>query len=314
MILSTQAHVPDSALCRFLDRHLPGRQGIVDDWKAALRSAPGSAPYLRGDRETIGEAFELRIGLDLADNVRDVPVLEFLPQDEYRLVVEASGFARKDSVRDPETTDPLLWNWHRTHRPERVDHRERSVLSSCLAMTSVSAFARSRGRPSVEAKRYVMRSMGIRHDDASTLTGAMAQAWDSYLQHGRERLLARRGQKVGNDKVGVAPVLADGFATADLIVGRTLLDVKVWYDPAPYLAKALNQVLGYLLLDRLDRHRLDAIGVYLGWQAVLLAADITQVLGCASPGAAPSLDELRDQFRHDLQDDLDQAALTVLGP
>jgi len=41
----------------------------------------------------------------------------------------------------------------------------------------------------------------------------------------------------------------------------------------------LNQVLAYALLDWSDALGVDTIGVYLGWQALLVSEALTRVLG-----------------------------------
>lgn len=54
------------------------------------------------------------------------------------------------------------------------------------------------------------------------------------------------------ERVVLSPELARGFATADLAVGSTLIEVKASVDPAEYLDAWLDQLLGYLLCDRLN--------------------------------------------------------------
>lgn len=48
----------------------------------------------------------------------------------------------------------------------------------------------------------------------------------------------------------MAPELAPGFAVLDLVVGRTLVEIKTSADPGKFLDQWLDQVMGYLLIDR----------------------------------------------------------------
>lgn len=103
----------------------------------------------------------------------------------------------------------------------------------------------------------------------------------------------------------LAPELAGGFGIADLIAGRYLVEIKTVLEPAPWLGRWLNQLLGYVLLDWFDTFRLDTVAVYLGWQALLTATSIPDLLAASSPGPTPDLDALRAEFRQAIQDDLD---------
>jgi hypothetical protein len=95
----------------------------------------------------------------------------------------------------------------------------------------------------------------------------------------------------------LAPELGGGYGTADLVVGRCLVEVKTVFDPAAAMGGWLNQVLAYALLDWSDALGVDTIAVYLGWQALLVSETLARVLAAATPGPTPSLEELRADFR-----------------
>ena len=51
----------------------------------------------------------------------------------------------------------------------------------------------------------------------------------------------------------------------------------------------LNQLLGYVLLDWFDSLRISTLGLYLGWQAVLVTDSLEDVLTASSRGPMPGL-------------------------
>jgi len=131
---------------------------------------------------------------------------------------------------------------------------------------------------------------------------ALGHLWEGYLRHGR-RQLAGLGERVV-----LAPQLAGGFGIADLIAGRSLVEIKTVLEPARRFGQWLNQLLGYVVLDWFDTFRLDTIAVYLGWQAKLMAMSLTDLLTIASHGQTPLLEDLRADFRQASQADLDLTA------
>jgi hypothetical protein len=145
--------------------------------------------------------------------------------------------------------------------------------------------------------------MGTHDDNLGSdheMLDGLARCWDVYLAHGRNLLL-----ELG-DRVVVAPELADGFGVADLVIGRTLVDVKLGIEPtADDVRQWVRQLLGYVLLDRHDTFRLEVVAVYCGWHARLLTYPLPALLAAASPGLAPALTTLRNDFHTALSDDLD---------
>lgn len=54
--------------------------------------------------------------------------------------------------------------------------------------------------------------------------------------------------------------MANGYGVVDLVVGRTLVDVKLAVEPSQKdVAAWLRQLLGYVLLDRFDTFRFDTV-------------------------------------------------------
>jgi len=70
----------------------------------------------------------------------------------------------------------------------------------------------------------------------------------------------------------------------------------------------LNQILGYLLVDRHDVLLADRIGLYLGWQGLLLTIPVPDLLAGASRGPTPELAAVREDCAEALAEDVENAA------
>jgi hypothetical protein len=90
-----QARYPESILCRFLDRCLPQRALVVEEWARRAASGLWAGIYLPDaeSRQRIGVAAEIRIGLDLGESPACGELLSFLPAAEYSALLSAAGFS-----------------------------------------------------------------------------------------------------------------------------------------------------------------------------------------------------------------------------
>lgn len=105
----------------------------------------------------------------------------------------------------------------------------------------------------------------------------------------------------------VAPEMANGYGVPDLVIGRTLVDVKLAVEPSvDDVVVWLRQLLGYVLLDRYDTFRFDAVAVYCGWHGLVLSRPLPALLEQAAHGPVPDLKDLRAGFHEVLQEELDQ--------
>ncbi|WP_218159839.1 hypothetical protein [Lentzea albida] len=119
----------------------------------------------------------------------------------------------------------------------------------------------------------------------SGILDALHQCWAAYLDRGRPGLLSL------GDRVIVAPEMAIGYGVADLVVGRTLVDVKLAVEPSQKdVAAWLRQLLGYVLLDRFDTFRCDRVAIYCGRHGQVLSWPLTALLISAASGPAPTLE------------------------
>jgi hypothetical protein len=91
-----------------------------------------------------------------------------------------------------------------------------------------------------------------------------------------------------------------GGADADLIVDRTLIELKTTRQDRFERVDHIYQLLGYILLDYSEHFELDAIGVYLARRGVLVTWNIsTLVSSCSTTG---DLTSIRRSFRTAVED------------
>ena len=92
-----------------------------------------------------------------------------------------------------------------------------------------------------------------------------------------------------------------GGADADLVIDRKLIDVKTTVKPE-INSDWIWQLLGYVLLDFSDKNQINAIGLYMARQGVLVDWDLAEALEILCPGNPPSIAELRSQFKDVVED------------
>ncbi|WP_189054516.1 hypothetical protein [Longimycelium tulufanense] len=305
MSIQRQSKDSSSKLSQFLDAYLPHCTSVTDAWRQSLNAPSWAGPELEGGWDNLGCALELRIGLDLARQPAPWSLLSYLPADQCVALLTAVGFehARVGPLPDSGTADPALQHWSRAWNPHNAtDEAQRNALALCLDLVEMRDLAHKWGETcAVEERRswfLAIIEQGRLGGDVQLLD-ALTHTWDGYLRHGRDALGAL------GERVVVAPEFGHGFGVGDLVVGCTVVDVKVTRDPTSHLDQWLRQLLGYVLLDRGDALHLDGVAVYTGVQAQLLTCPLTELLRAASPGPTPQLSALREEFYATVQDDLD---------
>ena len=86
-----------------------------------------------------------------------------------------------------------------------------------------------------------------------------------------------------------------GGADADLIVNGTLIDIKATITQK-IRPDWLWQLLGYVLLDYSDHHRINSIGLYMARQGIFFQWDLEEAMRALCLGEPPSIEELRNEF------------------
>ena len=92
-----------------------------------------------------------------------------------------------------------------------------------------------------------------------------------------------------------------GGADADLIVDGILIDIKTTKRQLIDL-DSVRQVLGYVLLDYSDYHRIDSVGLYLARQGVLVQWSLEDIIKGLCSAKTTSIKELRSEFRQCIED------------
>ncbi|MGW7542128.1 hypothetical protein ACWGKQ_13545 [Streptomyces sp. NPDC054770] len=83
-----------------------------------------------------------------------------------------------------------------------------------------------------------------------------------------------------------------GGADADLILNRTLIDIKAYADPRRIGRVELYQLVGYALLDYDDGYQLESAGFYLARSGTLVSWQLDDLL--TAMGATIGIGDLRD--------------------
>ena len=304
--IERQSKNPSSPLCRFLATHLPNLATVAQEWHSTIPTQPQPSVDLVDDWDVLGSALELRISLDLAKRPEPCGLLSWLPAAHYVTLLVAAGFDRAPAgpLPDSGTSDPLLVRWTRTNPPLTIsDEAQRGALSICVDLIEMQPLAHKRNvtRTVDERRGLFLEITGQGALSANPgLVDAVTHAWTIYEKQGRECLSGL------GDRVIVAPELGNGFGIADLVIGRTLVDIKVTKDPAAHVDQWLRQLLGYVLLDRHNILQVDTIAIYNGTQGQLLTYPIADLFRAASTGATPDLSTLRAEFHTIIGKELDE--------
>jgi hypothetical protein len=105
----------------------------------------------------------------------------------------------------------------------------------------------------------------------------------------------RRLAEQGPELVTVAPLFVDGWAEADLVIGPTLVDADLTAVPAP-APTLLDHLLVCALLDRGGWYGIARVGVWDGRRAMVVDADLAELLAEAGGGRRLDLDAVTTEL------------------
>jgi hypothetical protein len=179
-------------------------------------------------------------------------------------------------------------------RPGHDRAVEQPLLDDCWLLACYEELYRGGRSPAISgalarlgprATAGALRALAPRvvRDDLWRLTAALAEL-------GYDQLAALGGP------VTVAPLFVQAWADGDLVLGRTLVDVKVTKNSLPLRDAWLDQLLGYVLLDHGDWYDLEQVAIYLGRQAQLVAWPLSELLPMLTGDPRVTLAGLRDEF------------------
>lgn len=289
--MSLTGHLRDShdPVHRFLFEQYPHTRRVLASLppadRAALRGvvvAPGAVgpSYPWG---TVGTAFDYLVRF----LIRPIPAEELSARKGAVNLARDSDFARPVPDAWPQLAGLLARIT--SDRPTPAD-----LVRPCFALALYEQLWRTRYRP-----HWPLPALG----PMATLDQVLdlcppAAATDlldltNLLRRSAPQLLADPDAILNPTFAGSTTV---GGADADLITSDTLIDLKVAQHAQQRWPVDLRQLVGYLLLDWEDRHRIARVGLYYARQGVLLtwpAGDLLNVLA----GRPTDLAGLRGGFR-----------------
>jgi hypothetical protein len=314
MSLTAELDKKDSPIRRWFDEHVVDVKPISEEWNAAVKVAPLIRPIT--DRRipgTVGTAFDYRLRywfavtpleeLVASAGMRSLslatqPVASRRGASDAFLVLRGPpppASAAVVAVLDAFAT--RLAETLARLRPvgrELAEDEEQLLCRHCYLLGLFEELFRA---------GLQIRSPLYEVDDGATVDDLIAlppQLWVDDLC----ALSAAFGepyQSLASRPVILNPTFAGsteiGGADADLIVDRCLLDVKTTVDPKFTRTRVLYQLLGYVFLDYDDGYGIDAVGVYLSRQALLLRWPLVSLLEQLVEHERVSLPELRRSFR-----------------
>lgn len=197
MSVTADVRNPHSTLRAFLDKHLPQRTEVADEWLGKLDACSRHGFAVNGSAARVGKALELRIGLDLAEEPAHWHLLGCLPPHDCAALLSAAGYAHRECDPPTGTTDPLLVEWTRASRPASIDSCEREALGTVLTASDMDSVAHwFSERLNVEGRRSLLLRVQ-NHRSIWPPAGeqyALEDLWQHYLTCGREQLLSLGGR------------------------------------------------------------------------------------------------------------------------
>jgi len=228
-----------------IDR-FPRRRVVADEIWAAYTAAPVLTGGV-GDPGLIGRVLEHLIVLDLGGSAAYRHLDDALPDDAAELVQTAAPSPDghgDDAVADAPPEGLVRAAWYLAYYQDilhRVGRTDKALCRNALARDLEWPFQRG----------TFAAALPLIHDLFAT-----------YQRHARAHL--RRLTPV----LG-AVELVPQRAYADLIAGRTLVEIKTGHMDVDSIIKAIDQVLRYVLLDTSETRQLTHVAIYLARAGLL---------------------------------------------
>lgn len=263
-----------NAVRQFVRERFGERGWLQDEITEALASVHRVEPSFAGSSATVGKAIELRIALDFIDRCATPQILRALAAEHVDRIV---GLARysidntfSDGAADDELLQECLWLalwWEVHHAMER-----QGVL-----------LRRGNGMVDAVLAERALDSSHPNQDDLRAL-------WSKYCDGPRLRLRALGAH------ASLSPWLLWGWAQADLVVGRTLIEIKAAAASRVSIDAWVDQIVRYVLVAERDRFAFDSVVLYLAREGAVLQWDPVELLSRLA-GRAVRLTAVQDQFR-----------------
>jgi hypothetical protein len=306
--LTTQLKQPDSPMSRFLREYLPNVAPVAANYRAQLADAKTVRPDTNGryDWAAVGHAVEYR----LLTGIGYRPEYEPIPgtgAPKLPGVVRAASYGVGAALRQAEITDNDIW---RTVAglglgladqmpevagpvPETLTEDEDHLVRVLYVQSWFESLFRSGRLNPALSESFTDAELLARVPDS-----AVRDVWEvAYASWPVWR--AFRGVPQGS--VHYNPVMPPSLgipADGDVVVDGLLVDVKTTIHPNKIGTSEIYQLAGYLMMDTQDRYGMNACGLAMSRQGVMVQWDVDQFLGLLSNGryGVGSLPALRESL------------------
>lgn len=301
MSLTDATRRADGLVGSFLDVFLPELQLVWPDiYRAAYRehhaettAPPGQVPN-RGYWSPVGSGIDYRIRMCVSADVspwvlRGVAIVRSAGVDGPAVdgfELEANSMLRRITAADPAR---LVYSARDDNSLARLAYRFGQLDATYRAGPDRSGLA------------------GIPNDELTSLDTFLASVPDQAVAD--IAALARVAAKAGwpaiaerGQQIAVGPRLSGaalvGGADADIVIDRTLFEIKATMYPLKDPKLLLRQLVGYVLLDFDNELELNTVAVYLARQGVFLEFKLREDIISVGAGASPQLTlaQLREAF------------------
>lgn len=314
MSLTSELDKRDSPVTRWFTERVSNIKPISEEWNVAVKAAPLIRPET--DRRipgTVGTAFDYRLRYwfavtPLEDLVASAGMRQLSPNaspiTSRRGAPDASLALRGLAPEESAPVVALLADFAASLESTvavvdpvgglRDDAHEQLLCRHCYVLGLFEELFRA--GPRIRSPLYELAD-GATVDDLLALPlqpwiddlCALSAAFADHYSALAERPVVLNPSFAGSTEIG--------GADADLIVDGCLLDVKTTVDTKFTRTRVLYQLLGYTLLDQDDRYGIDAVGVYLSRQSLLLRWPLLPLWRSLLENDSVDLAELRSSFR-----------------
>jgi hypothetical protein len=220
MSLTVALADPTSPINAFFDDHLPHHEPFIRPWlKALLRRPHGTSMPASPAPQIIGAAIEFRIGFDLA---------QVLPYADLAADISLTGGidAFRSLGYEPSLGSEELSTWQKVasdnDRDISNDHDEQFAAARlCWPMAYLESIAYELPKTELNTPENLRAFWThLCPEPSKEAIGVLLELWRRYLGPARSTL-AKFGEPIA-----MRPHFANRFAVGDLLLGRTLIEVK----------------------------------------------------------------------------------------
>ena len=298
MSLSSHLEDKNSPVRNFLRTQFPNTRGFLKDARKSIREAGTIRPDGDLPWSTIGTALDYRIRyyFDVTPNNQLVAHqgARILAAQSDALTNDQIGFylgpLMSGCTELFDNLNTFLDNNHPVGR--RLPQPEEDQLNRyCYVLALLEQVFRAGLRPGspLAAGELSSESM-IQIAESHWLDDLRSLSWNFYDQFGHLLELPHKLNPKFDGSLFI------GGADADLIIDGRLVDIKTTVN-ARIESNWIWQLIGYVLLDYSDFHRINGIGLYMARQGILLEWDLDEAIRDMSTGTPYTVEELREQFK-----------------